>query len=163
MSEDQTRDQELVRNIRNSRFFAPLIAVGVIVIALAAFTNAISALRKFVGWDVETFTPSAGGPVFEQPMLNERTLDGCVLTMKSQVQAEGDPEACNTSSQMEIASQFCQVAHYRHALTFRAEDTLKFHTSYKLAQTLTQEGEMKYVWNRDDRGGFVFTSITCEN
>jgi hypothetical protein len=152
----------MISGFKNSRVLAPFIVVAIIVIGLSTLTSSWSSLTAFFGFDKPEYNSSTGGPVFGYPRLNGLTLDGCVLTTKSQLQADGDPDACNVPSQMEIAGQFCLAANYERATRFTTKDTLRFHDSYKLAQTLTADGDVKYVWNRDQRGGFIFTSITCE-
>jgi hypothetical protein len=145
---------------QNSPIIAPLVAFGTIVIALATFTDAIAKLAALVGWGGPVFTVSAGGPRFNNPRLNDRTIDGCILTMKSQV--ANDPDVCNSPAEMEIASQFCKSAKYTRAINFETKFFSSFQKSYKLSQVLTPTGEIKHVWNVDDRGGFIFTSILCE-
>lgn len=139
-----SRVGKIIAWFHNSRLVAPLIAVGVIVIALATFTDSISRLADNVSrFFTPVLTPGGHGPRFENPRLSGRTIDGCILTMKSQVTY--DPDACNAPAQMGIASQFCKAANYSRAINFKAEFLGSFQKSYKLSRVLTPSGEVKQV------------------
>ena len=157
-----SRATTIVDRLQNSKYVAPLIVFGVVVAGLANFTDALSKLGHFLlDWRTgQGIAVSGRGPLYENPRASGRTIDGCLLTMKSQV--GNDPDICNGPAQMEIASQFCEAAGYERALNFTTSLVTKYQKSYKLSQVLATSGEVKHVWNKDDRGGYIFTSILCE-
>lgn len=151
-----SRVTQIIGRLQNSRFVAPVIVFGVIVIGLAHFTDAFYKLKQLTGWG-NGFAVNGRGPLYSSPRLNGRTIDECILT-----QTPDDPNNCNTPAQMEIASQYCNVAGYARAVNFETNYFPAFQKSYKLSQVLAPDGELKHVWNKNDRGGAIFTLIRCE-
>jgi hypothetical protein len=102
------------------------------------------------------------GPIFQPPKLSARTIDGCLHTPLQDVLANGDPNGCNGPARMEIATEFCLAAGYKSAITFATENTGIFQHSYKLYSMTGSNGRLQHVWNKDDRGGHIFSMIECE-
>ena len=60
----ETRADRIIAGLKNSRWFAPIIAGAVIVIGAAAFTNAVSSLATFLGFESHKSAPTV------KPIMN---------------------------------------------------------------------------------------------
>jgi len=152
-----------IAKLKRSPIVATIVVVTLVVGGFAAFTDNVNKIWSFFGLDKPRFSVSAGGPVFLNPTLNSKGVDACILTPKAQTSENIDPDACSDAAQLEVANQFCQLAHYAHAVksTTDAVGAVPAGT-YKLARVFGADGHVQYAWNEDQRTWLVFSSITCD-
>lgn len=99
---------------------------------------------------------TGSGPEFRPPMMNGRTLDGCMITPERPGGDECASNAANT-----IAANFCKHAGYLTSAGITTEYTPAFKASYKLTKAISDDGRFLYVWNEDDGGGYIIASTIC--
>jgi hypothetical protein len=98
------------------------------------------------------------GPTYEPPLMNGRTLDGCLV---SPDHPSGDD--CSVQATQTIAARFCRAAGYLSSSTYRTDFTPAFKASYKLTKSVRADGQLDYVWNEDDSGGYFVSYVLCRN
>ncbi|SEP49467.1 protein of unknown function [Methylobacterium sp. ap11] len=102
--------------------------------------------------------PSVGGGVakYYNPQIQNRTIDACI---KSNRFSENTGTQCTKSAQQHIADAFCANQGRSTAIDWTDTFTGVFQRSVKYVND--QPGSSTGQWRNDDRGGAIFTSISC--
>ncbi|WP_084251800.1 TIR domain-containing protein [Bradyrhizobium sp. AT1] len=114
--------------------------------------------------------PDARRPrqVFDQPRISGRTLDGCLKSSLSKILFRASSTGallnggdCIEAARDEIASHFCRTQGYTKGVGLTV-DTGQIQRSVKLSIENGGSLSLSYLWATDNRGGNIFSQITCE-
>lgn len=104
-------------------------------------------------------TVSGGGPIFQTPRLNGRTIDACIISPK--FPSRSDLQCVNSAREL-ISTAFCRAAGYKTAVSFEVKALDEMQLSYKLIETADSGGAYSQAWVEDNTGGLIFQRIACE-
>jgi WD40 repeat protein len=98
---------------------------------------------------------------YEQPQISSHKLDGCLKSSLSWLPQENRKNfECSPSARKEIASHFCRM----HGYT-KGDGEARDGGAEKAVKLVIEPGqgvELNYFWAPQDRGGYLFTKITCQ-
>jgi hypothetical protein len=102
---------------------------------------------------------AAVGQTYPVPKLFDRTIDACI---DSNLFPRSESKQCSHGAQQLIANTFCLHQNRPRAVTWDSAFTGEFQSSWQLYIRRSATGE-DGKWVPFDKGGAIFTSITCEN
>jgi hypothetical protein len=121
----------------------------------------ISAVRASRPAEVAQVIDESGRPAVRvnNPLIQGRTLDACI---NSPAFPEDRRTQCTEPAQRLIADAFCREQGRPSALKWNSEFIPRFQSSVKFFAEVLPGGAIRNArWVQDDRGGAIFTSITC--
>lgn len=104
--------------------------------------------------------PSAAfSQTYPVPKLFNRTIDACI---ESNLFPRSQNKQCSHGAQQLIADTFCLHQNRPRAMSWDSEFTGEFQSSWQLSIRRSSAGE-DGKWMPFDKGGAIFTSITCDS
>jgi hypothetical protein len=98
--------------------------------------------------------------IFAEPQIEARRVDACLKSSiaKRLFEKPGNTE-CSTQAREEIATHFCRTHGYNRGNGTAALGPAQ--PAVKLLLEPGQELDLKLTWAQEDRGGYMFSEITC--
>jgi len=119
---------------------------------------ASESVRAFGSQVLSSVSDSAGRAAtkFSNPLIHNRTIDACIRSVAFPEQAGSQ---CSQLAQRAIANAFCRQSGKASAVNWDSTFTGTFQHSYVYRND--SPGTAAGEWVPDERGGAIFTAITC--